>query len=132
MNQKKIIFVTHLFYPACGGVETHITRLSKALALKGYQVKALTTNAYSTEAFFLNDKRRIEKKVEVIDSVDVERLGFRVSSTSFPRPSAVNVAILWRIFLFWITTNSVVCWLCPLGANLAASRTFSITSLYEL
>ena len=80
--KRKIIFVTHLFYPACGGVEAHITRLSKALAVKGYKVKVLTTNAYSTEAFFLNDKRRVEKKVEVIDGVDVERLGFRVFGRS--------------------------------------------------
>ncbi|MFC2142303.1 hypothetical protein ACFLR7_05165 [Acidobacteriota bacterium] len=76
-DSKKIIFVTHLFYPACGGVETHLTRLTTALASRGFQVKVLTTDAYSTEAFFLNDKRRIEKKVEVLDGVDVERLGFK-------------------------------------------------------
>ena len=73
---KKILFVTHLFYPARGGVEIHIKRLSKGLAKKGYHVKVLTTNAYSTEGFFLNDKRRIEKTNEVIDGVEVERLSF--------------------------------------------------------
>lgn len=82
MRRKKIIFVTHLFYPACGGVEAHMTRLSKALALRGHSVKVLTTHAYSTEAFFLNDQRRIEKNAEVIDGVEVERLGFRVFGRS--------------------------------------------------
>jgi len=76
-DSKKIIFVTHLFSPACGGVETHLTRLAGALASRGFQVKVLTTDAYSTEAFFLNDKRRIEKKAEVMDGVEIERLGFR-------------------------------------------------------
>jgi glycosyltransferase involved in cell wall biosynthesis len=75
--KRKIIFVTHLFYPACGGVETHLTRLAGALASRGFQVKVLTTDAFSTEAFFLNDKRRIEKKAEVMDGVEIERLGFQ-------------------------------------------------------
>ncbi len=77
MSEKKILFVTHLFYPATGGVETHLHRLSQGLVKKGYHVKVLTTTAYSTEAFFLNDKRRIDKKKEVIGGVEVERLGFR-------------------------------------------------------
>lgn len=77
MAQKKILFVTHLFHPAPGGVETHLHRLSQGLAKKGYEVKVLTTNAYSTEAFFLGDKRRMEKGREIIDGVEAERLGFR-------------------------------------------------------
>jgi glycosyltransferase involved in cell wall biosynthesis len=77
MAEKKILFVTHLFYPAPGGVETHLHRLSQGLAQKRHHVKVLTTNAYSTEAFFLNDKRRIQQKKETINGVEVERLGFR-------------------------------------------------------
>lgn len=79
---KRILFVTHLFYPARGGVEIHIKRLSAGLAAKGYQVKVLTTNAYSTEAFFLKDKRRIDTSHEMIDGVEVERLGFRTFGKS--------------------------------------------------
>ena len=77
MANKKILFVTHLFFPAHGGVETHLKRLSRGLVEKGYSVKVLTTNAYSTEAFFLNNKRRIEQRQEIIDGVEVERLDFR-------------------------------------------------------
>jgi len=85
MNHKKILFVTHLFFPARGGVETHLHRLSQGLAEKGYKIKVLTTNALSTEAFFLNDKRRIDKNREIIDGIKVERLGFR----TFGRRSCV-------------------------------------------
>ncbi|MBD3414368.1 MAG: glycosyltransferase [Candidatus Aminicenantes bacterium] len=77
MAQKKILFVTHLFHPAPGGVETHLHRLSQGLVKKDYQVRVLTTNAYSTEAFFLNDKRRMALGKEFIDDVEVERLGFQ-------------------------------------------------------
>jgi len=77
MAQKKILFVTHLFHPAPGGVETHLHRLSHGLSEKGYSVHVLTTNAFSTEAFFLNDKRRMEKGKETMGSVEVERLGVR-------------------------------------------------------
>jgi len=77
MVNKKILFVTHLFFPSRGGVETHLKRLSQGLVERGYAVKVLTTNAYSTEAFFLNDKRRIEQRREIIDGVEVERLDFR-------------------------------------------------------
>jgi glycosyltransferase involved in cell wall biosynthesis len=78
MKKKiKLLFVTHLFYPAIGGVEVHIKNLTAALVKRGYDVNVLTTNAYSTEAFFLGDKRRIEKPEEVIDGVNVERLRFK-------------------------------------------------------
>lgn len=77
MADKKILFVTHLFHPARGGVEAHLTRLSQALVARGYAVEVLTTNAYSTECFFLGDKRRVGAMVEIIRGVKVERLGFR-------------------------------------------------------
>jgi len=79
---KKILFVTHLFYPARGGVEIHIKRLSAGLAARGFTVKALTTNAYSTEAFFLKDKRRVAESLERIDNVEIERIGFRTFGKS--------------------------------------------------
>ncbi len=78
MNKKlKILFATHLFYPAVGGVEIHLKHLTEGLVKRGYDVNVVTSRAYSTEAFFLGDKRRIEKPVEVVDGVHVERLGFQ-------------------------------------------------------
>jgi glycosyltransferase involved in cell wall biosynthesis len=77
MSEKKILFVTHLFYPARGGVEAHLKRLSHGLSEIGFQVHVLTTNAYSTEGFFLNDKRRMESSHEILNNIEVERLGFK-------------------------------------------------------
>jgi len=76
-SKKKILFVTHLFHPAVGGVEIHIKHLSAALVKRGYAVNVLTTNAYSTEAFFMGDKRRVKKQEETIDGVHVHRVGFK-------------------------------------------------------
>jgi len=75
-KEIKLLFVTHLFHPAIGGVEIHIKHLSAELVKRGYRVHVLTTNAYSTEAFFLGDKRRIRESRETIDGVEVERLKF--------------------------------------------------------
>ncbi|MGE5340643.1 MAG: glycosyltransferase family 4 protein [Candidatus Omnitrophota bacterium] len=78
MEKKiKLLFATHLFYPAVGGVEIHLKHLTEGLAKRGYPVDVVTTNAYSTEAFFLGDQRRIETDHETVDGVQVERLGFQ-------------------------------------------------------
>lgn len=78
----KLLFVTHLFYPAVGGVEIHIKNLSEGLVKRGFDVNILTSNAYSTEGFFLGDKRRIDRVQETINGVHVERLGFRTFGAS--------------------------------------------------
>jgi glycosyltransferase involved in cell wall biosynthesis len=75
-KKANLLFVTHLFYPAIGGVELHFHHLSAGLVKRGYQVTVLTTNAYSTIAFFLGDKRRIDTPVETSHGVVIERLGF--------------------------------------------------------
>ena len=78
-KKPKLLFVSHLFFPAVGGVEIHLKHLTEGLVKRGYDVNVLTTNAYSTEAFFLGDRRRIEKSREVIDGANVERLTFKTS-----------------------------------------------------
>jgi glycosyltransferase involved in cell wall biosynthesis len=106
LKKPKILFVTHLFHPAIGGVELHIKHLSEGLATRGYPVSALTTDAYSTEAFFLGDRRRIDCKRETIDGVDVERLGFRTFGARFLSRLA---AVLWRLrwpFTHWLRYRS--------------------------
>lgn len=81
-GKGRLLFVSHLFHPAVGGVELHLKNLTAGLARRGYDVGVLTSNALSTEAFFLKDKRRIPAPIEVIDGVRVERLGFH----TFGRP----------------------------------------------
>jgi glycosyltransferase involved in cell wall biosynthesis len=82
-NGTKLLFVTHLFYPAIGGVEVHLKHLSEGLVQRGYRVGVLTTDALSTEAFFLGDKRRVDLPKENVDGTEVERLGFRTFGARF-------------------------------------------------
>ncbi len=72
----KLLFVSHLYPPAVGGVELHLKHLAEGLVKRGHDVGVLTTNAYSTEAFFLGDRRRIDRPVEVVGGVKIERLKF--------------------------------------------------------
>jgi glycosyltransferase involved in cell wall biosynthesis len=98
----KLLFVTHLFHPAIGGVEIHIKHLSAGLVKRGYQVEVLTTNAYSTEAFFLGDKRRINKTQEIIDGVEVERLGFKTFGSRILRRLCILACRIKYPFNNWI------------------------------
>lgn len=107
MKKKiKLLFVTHLFYPAVGGVEIHIKHLSEGLVKRGYDVEVLTTNAYSTEGFFLGDKRRIEKERETIDGVGVQRLGFRTFGASFLNRLTRLACRIKYPFHHWIRARS--------------------------
>ncbi|MHB8055220.1 MAG: hypothetical protein ACYDH3_08240 [Candidatus Aminicenantales bacterium] len=78
----KLLFVPHLYHPAVGGVELHLKHLAEGLVKRGHDVRDLTTNAYSTEAFFLGDRRRIDRPVEVIGGVAVQRLAFHTFGRS--------------------------------------------------
>lgn len=98
----KLLFVTHLFHPAIGGVEIHIKHLSTSLVKRGYQVKVLTTNAYSTIAFFLGDKRRIDKRLETIAGVEVERLGFRTFGSGILHRLSILACRIKYPFNSWI------------------------------
>jgi len=98
----KLLFVTHLFPPAIGGVELHIKHLSADLVKRGYRVKVLTTNAYSTEAFFLGDKRRIDKAHETIDGVEVERLGFKTFGSRVLRRLCILACRIKYPFNNWV------------------------------
>ena len=101
-NDIKLLFVTHLFPPAVGGVELHIKHLSADLVKRGYRVKVLTTNAYSTEAFFLGDKRRIDKPYETIDGVEVERLGFTTFGSQVLRRLCILACRIKYPFNHWV------------------------------
>jgi glycosyltransferase involved in cell wall biosynthesis len=98
----KLLFVTHLFHPAIGGVELHIKHLSAGLVKRGYQVKVLTTNAYSTEAFFMGDERRINESHETIDGVEVERLGFKTVGSRVLRRLCILACRIKYPFNHWI------------------------------
>jgi len=78
----KLLFVSHLYPPSVGGVELHLKHLAEGLVKRGYDVCVLTTNAYSTEAFFLGDRRRIDRPVENVGGVTIRRLPFHTFGRS--------------------------------------------------
>jgi len=76
-NKKKITFVTHLYYPAKGGAENLAGDLAELIKEdENYRVRVVTSNAYSTEAFFSGDKRRVEKLDENINGIQISRKKF--------------------------------------------------------
>lgn len=72
----KILFMTHLYPPARGGAELLASRVAVELARRGNRVKVVTTEALSTGAFFIGDKRRVSPSFQNLDGVEVERLPF--------------------------------------------------------
>lgn len=94
----RILFVTHLYHPARGGAEGYVRRLAEALAARGHAVRVVTSDAYSTEAFFLRDRRRIPAGREPIAGVEIERLpSFRFGRRSL---NLLN-RVLSRLRLPW-------------------------------
>lgn len=72
----KLLFVSHLYPPAVGGVEIHLKHLTEGLVRRGHDVRVLTSDAYSTEAFFLGDRRRLDRPAEAVNGVQIKRLPF--------------------------------------------------------
>jgi len=50
--RKKILFITHIYYPSVGGAERVFQRIAEGLSLRGHAVTVLTSDALSTEQFF--------------------------------------------------------------------------------
>ncbi|MCK4836261.1 MAG: glycosyltransferase [Candidatus Aminicenantes bacterium] len=83
-----ILLATHLYFPARGGAENLAKNIAEYAAENKYNVKVITTKAYSTEAFFLKDRRRIGEDEEEKNGIKIERKRF---STRF------------RLGLNWLT-----------------------------
>jgi len=58
-NKKKILFITHLYYPSLGGAERVFQRLAEGLAARGHEVTVLTSDALSTEHYFSRVKNNL-------------------------------------------------------------------------
>lgn len=52
LSKKKVLFITHLYYPSIGGAERVFQRIAEGLATRGYSVTVLTSDALSTEQYF--------------------------------------------------------------------------------
>lgn len=51
-RKKRILFITHLYFPALGGAERVFQRIAEGLARMGHEVTVLTSDALSTEHYY--------------------------------------------------------------------------------
>lgn len=62
-----ILFFTRLFYPHIGGVEKHVSEISKVLIAKGHKVTIITEDLSTKDIpIYLQSKGRIQEKVNEI------------------------------------------------------------------
>jgi glycosyltransferase involved in cell wall biosynthesis len=72
IRPKKILFITHLYYPSVGGAERVFRRLAEGLAGRGHRVTVLTSDALSTEQFFTRAQNDLPLR-ETVNGVEVIR-----------------------------------------------------------
>jgi glycogen(starch) synthase len=72
----KILFITHLYFPAVGGAERVFQRIAEGLAARGHDVTVLTSNALSTEQFFTRSVNAIPLR-ENLNGVKIMRESIR-------------------------------------------------------
>jgi glycosyltransferase involved in cell wall biosynthesis len=51
-TKKRILFITHLYFPALGGAERVFQRIAEGLSGRGHDVTVLTSDALSTEQYY--------------------------------------------------------------------------------
>ena len=87
----KVLHVTQGYFPAIGGTEFLIQRISEELARQfGDEVTVFTTNCYSGEAFFTPGLPRMQAGWEEINGVKVRRFPVQTGISRFFRfPQAV-------------------------------------------
>jgi len=82
----KILHVTQGYYPAIGGTEFLIQRVSEELIRQfGDEVTVFTTNCYSGEAFFKPGLPKMPVGIEVINGVKVRRFPVKVRYSQLMR-----------------------------------------------
>lgn len=83
----KVLHVTQGYYPAIGGTEILIQRVSEELVRQfGDQVSVLTTNCYSGEAFFTPRLPTMPAGEETINQVQVRRFPVNSRVSAVLRP----------------------------------------------
>jgi glycosyltransferase involved in cell wall biosynthesis len=105
LTPKKILFITHLYYPAIGGAERVFQRLAEGLAHLGHAVTVLTSDALSTEQYFTAVRNSLQHD-EVVNGVRVLRgpvyapvyRAFKVFDKAARRTG--NLGVFFRPFVF--------------------------------
>lgn len=76
-ERMKILFITHLYFPAVGGAERVFQRLAEGLAGSGHDVTVLTSDALSTEQYFTQTDTSIPLR-ETLNGVRILRESIRI------------------------------------------------------
>jgi glycosyltransferase involved in cell wall biosynthesis len=72
MKKKRILFITHLYFPALGGAERVFQRIAEGLAGRGHEVTVLTSDALSTEQYY-HGVQDPPPQIETINGVRIIR-----------------------------------------------------------
>jgi len=89
-GKKRILFITHLYYPALGGAERVYQRVAEGLASRGHEVWVLTSDAVSTEQYF-HGIQNAPPSTEIINKVRVVRQSLSTRIYRYMRyPHALN------------------------------------------
>lgn len=83
-SAKKILFITHLYWPSIGGGEKLFQTLAEKLSQK-YQVTVLTSNVTSTDDYFNIHKNKINKPAseEILNNVKILRANVSPTNTMY-------------------------------------------------
>lgn len=95
-RRMKILHVAHNYHPAIGGAELLIKNFSEGLIKRGHQVRVLTSNAPSAEAYTNSEIKTLPPGIEYINGVVVERLPILQLPTSIRTILNVIMLAFWR------------------------------------
>jgi glycosyltransferase involved in cell wall biosynthesis len=90
----RILHIPHAYWPVRGGAEHYCQRLSEELAARGHQVRVVTANVTSPEAFYQLGIFPVGPPREVHEGVEVVRIPFGgpLYRLAPPRPGPGRVA----------------------------------------
>ena len=69
--RMRILHLVHRYYPAVGGAETHMQKLSEHLVAQGHDVTVATSDALDFTLLWRGDGRRITESSQILNGVEI-------------------------------------------------------------
>ena len=103
----RILHIIHRYYPARGGAEMHLEKLSNYLAAAGHEVQVVTTDALDFELFWDPNRQRVKEQEGHHKGVAVRRYPIRhlpMSALAFPviRRALWHLSTIKPLPLSWL------------------------------
>ena len=92
----RILHLIQRFWPARGGAEIHLGKISAYLAQAGHEVTVVTTDALDFELFWEPERRRVTEAVTLHEGVQIRRFPVR----HLPFPALAYPAIRRLLWIF--------------------------------